>query len=56
MRLFQNFSFERATLKNSSFAGPEPKIRWPKNCESLVKTNRVLKEARVKGKKIESLC
>jgi hypothetical protein len=38
--LFQNFSFERATIEKSSFVGPRPK-----NCKSFGKTNRVLQEA-----------
>jgi hypothetical protein len=42
MRLFQNFSFERATIKKSSFVG-----RRPKNCKSFGKTNRVLQKARI---------
>jgi hypothetical protein len=40
LRLFQNFSFERATIEKSSFVG-----RRPKNCKSFGKTNRVLQEA-----------
>jgi dolichol kinase len=39
-RLFQNFSFEKATTAKNSFVGPRPK-----NCKSFGKTNRVLQEA-----------
>jgi hypothetical protein len=42
LKLFQNFSFERETFKIGSFVGHKPK-----NCTSLVKTNRVLKEAAI---------
>jgi hypothetical protein len=49
-RLFQNFSFERATTKKSGFVG-----RGPKNRKSFGKTNRVLQEARPFLKRIALL-
>jgi hypothetical protein len=32
--------FGTATYKNRSFAAPEPKVRWAKNCKSRLQNNQ----------------
>jgi hypothetical protein len=51
LRLFQNFSFERATSEKGRFAGLSPVKR-----QSLGKTNRVLQEAQYNKKSVRELC